>query len=399
MPFFNLQDKFRRVKNVMPFSLAFFVFYLGWGFVSPIYSIKLKEWAGSYSMFGLIIALWGIIRFIIDTPIGVVCDKYNKKKILEIALLLYVLVTFAYTLVTGISTIVPLRIAHAFVGSLLWVSTWAMIREVTPKGVEETNIGFFSSFISIASLIGPVLGGILITFYSWEAVFYLLATNCFIAFLIIHFSRIEGLEKRDGKILDLLKKSLHDFKSFGKKASTLVLVTIIFFSVSSFIGSFIPIFLQENGLSILDIGFIIGIGINVSFVIFPLPVGILADKYGRGKTLVAGLTISILGLLLLTTSSGFTPLFLSVFVIYTGFSFLSPTIDAVVDDMQLPGESGGFAGITETVKDFGMILGPLFGGMLITMFGKEFVITGCSAILFLVALSLLKDWKRETGLF
>lgn len=399
MPIPSLHENYQKIKGIIPFSLAFFVFFLGWGFVSPIYSIKIKEWAGSYAMFGLVVSLWGVVRFIVDTPVGVACDKHNRKKILELSLLAYVLISLAYTLVRDLVTVFSLRIVHSLAGSLLWVSTWSMIREITPEGVEETNIGFYSTFTSIASLLGPIIGGFVITLYSWQASFYLLSASCFVAFLIIRSSKIKELETRDGRMIELFKKSIKDFLGFGKKSMTLVALTVVFFSTLSFIGSFAPVFLEEKGLHVLEIGFIIGVAINLSYILFPLPVGVLADKYGRGNAVLAGLVLSTLGFLAFTASHGFASLFLSTFIIYSGFSFISPTIDAVVDDMLIPGQAGGFAGITETFKDLGRVMGPLLGGLLVSILGRESLLVACSLLLVGIMMMLFMDWRRKKGFF
>jgi MFS family permease len=138
----------------------------------------------------------------------------------------------------------------------------------------------------------------------------------------------------------------------------------------------------------------------LSFFLFTLPAGVLADKVDRQKlvcTVNLCLSATALGLAVLGWLHLLNPYLIlgCVFFIGVGFAFNAPAwtsiVPQVVSDAELP-SAATLSGLQLNISG---IIGPALGGLLVPLAGAKFVFA-VNAACFLVVVLATRQWKQPT---
>jgi MFS family permease len=137
---------------------------------------------------------------------------------------------------------------------------------------------------------------------------------------------------------------------------------------------------------------------SLSFFLFTLPAGVLADKVDRQKlvcTINLCLAATALGLAVLGWLHLLNPyiILVCVFFIGVGFAFNAPAwtsiLPEVVSDVELP-FAATLGGLQLNISG---IVGPALGGLLVPLAGAKFVFA-INAACFLVVVLATRRWKQ-----
>jgi MFS family permease len=141
---------------------------------------------------------------------------------------------------------------------------------------------------------------------------------------------------------------------------------------------------------------------SLSFFLFTLPAGVLADKVDRQKlvcTINLCLAATALSLAVLGWLHLLNPYLIlgCVFFIGVGFAFNAPAwtsiVPQVVSDAELP-SAATLSGLQLNISG---IIGPALGGLLVPLGGAKFVFA-VNAACFLVVVLATRQWKQPTVL-
>ncbi|WP_329122013.1 MFS transporter [Streptomyces sp. NBC_01465] len=135
----------------------------------------------------------------------------------------------------------------------------------------------------------------------------------------------------------------------------------------------------------------------VVFAALMLPAGLLGDRFGRRKMLIAGLAIFLAGSVVGAFSTSVEPVIAARAFMGIGAALIMPLALAVVPTMFEPQEQSKAMGIITAASGLGMPLGPIIGGWLLNHFwwGSIFVINVPMAAIGIVACVLLLPETRD----
>lgn len=136
------------------------------------------------------------------------------------------------------------------------------------------------------------------------------------------------------------------------------------------VGIMIPVLIlifQSRGLSLMDIGIVMAVWIG-STALLEIPLGGVADTYGRRKTYLFSLLVNILGCIVLYFADGLPLILLAAMLLGTAKAVYSGTLDAWFYDnfRRQPGHQSFHSAIA-TINVFvtlGLAVGSLLGGWL-----------------------------------
>jgi len=126
----------------------------------------------------------------------------------------------------------------------------------------------------------------------------------------------------------------------------------------------LPVYLQQLGGSYLDVG-LLGTASGIPYIILPLIVGILCDRFGRKIFFHLGLLMAVVNAFLLMLTQAVYEVILIRAISSIAYAFFLPSSTAVVSD---------FSGVIERVRALGylnfswatgMLIGPFFGGLIV----------------------------------
>ena len=147
----------------------------------------------------------------------------------------------------------------------------------------------------------------------------------------------------------------------------------------------VPLFARRLGASTVQVG-MINAGFMLAATALSLPLGLMSDRLGRKRLILAGMAISALTSLLLLVARA--PWHVGVIYLFAGIGLacFSPAMMSHVGDCVPPRYLGRAYGWYTSALYLGMAMGPGVGGALATggfglAFGVSAVITGATALL------------------
>jgi MFS family permease len=137
--------------------------------------------------------------------------------------------------------------------------------------------------------------------------------------------------------------------------------------VDALVWAFFPVYLHARGLSLIDIGWVVGV---YGFVWggSQLWTGPLSDAFGRKWLIVSGMWVCALGVLATLAASDTVGWSLAAAVTGVGMAMLYPTLIAAVGDISHPAWRGSSLGVYRFWRDLGYGIGALALGLIADRF-------------------------------
>jgi MFS family permease len=187
-----------------------------------------------------------------------------------------------------------------------------------------------------------------------------------------------------------------------------IALTLFMIGINTFF-SYLMIYLQHQvNLSITQSSILIGVAIIIGGVGLAVPLGALADKWGRRQVAVVSVLLESVGLACFSISQSLVPLIISGIVWLGAFTGWSVATSAWTKDLYPEEKRGQFAGLYILFNvAFTMIPGSLLGGWLSNRYGQAIIIDGnagavppplifqVAAVLVLLALIPLEIIRRR----
>ncbi|MBN1682015.1 MFS transporter [Candidatus Bathyarchaeota archaeon] len=149
---------------------------------------------------------------------------------------------------------------------------------------------------------------------------------------------------------------------------TISLTTMVFSLCSMAWHPFWPKYLKDNlGASALEIGLISGVR-SAQNMIFALPGGLLADRYGRRRVIVYGTFLNTFSPIIYFLAPSWHWIMVAAF--FEGLtSIYMPAFTAIVADSMPPTRRGAGYGVYSMITSLPSMISPLIGGIVMDNFG------------------------------
>lgn len=368
------------MKQILPVFMSFIVM----GFVDIVgvsAGYAQKDFQLSDSVAQLIPTMTFVWFFLLSVPVGILLDKFGKKRILNIGMG-----------VTGLGMLVPMLsylseslysfplmlVAFLLLGignTIVQVSANPLLHDVTPSEKYPSFMSLTQFIKAIISLIGPILATFLATSLGdWKLVFAVYAVTSFLAVLWLYLTRVDET-KTDKKPATFSSC----FKLLGNPL-VLMMVLGIFLVVGSDVGmnSNIANYLQKNfDLSLEEASR--GISFYFAALMISRFLGAVLLNFFKPKPfliLTTLLTIaSFVGMILAPTP---TIGKICIFLAGLGSGNLFPLIFSITAN-KLPERINEISGLMIMAVSGGAIIPPLMG-LVSQNFGGSasiFVVVGC----------------------
>ena len=149
---------------------------------SSIANVALKTIAGSFSISDDE-SLWIVTLFLIASSVLLpatdwCCATFGRKKFLIFCLSIFAISAVVCGLAPNFEIMLLGRICQGLGGGCLLPLSQAILLESYPRERQGEAMAIFSTGVTIAPIIGPVLGGWLTTNYSWNYVFFVSIPFC-----------------------------------------------------------------------------------------------------------------------------------------------------------------------------------------------------------------------------
>jgi MFS transporter, DHA1 family, multidrug resistance protein len=324
----------------------------------------------------------------LNIPFGVIEDRMNMKRVLQITLLFYSGLALLYPQANHFLSLLLLSIGRGLASSFLWLTSWAYIFSYTEKTVKGKETGFFSDMNDLASSLSPIVGG-LVSILSFFLPFYVLSLTSLAAFGVVSV-RLKETPKPAKASFKVQIEKLSTYMR-GRRFQKTVLLIIVFYALINIYYSFFSVFLHDEKISIPLIGVILTVAL-LPAVSLEVPMGHLVDRHGIRKTLSVAVISTTLTALMIPISSNFYYIIVLVTAFTISYTMIFIALYSRMDDI-MGEDKVTMTGAIATFKDLGYTMGPLLAGVLIGSISirTTFFLAGGAFILLLPVALLLHD--------
>ncbi len=362
------------LRMILYLYLAVFLTRIGFGSVTIIFPLYLP--AGSFQV-GLILALYPVAEAIFALPIGKLADRFSRKNLHVMGMLLITGLTAAIGLTTNLANI---AILHAFMGvsaataavtslTLLGDATKITNRGKSMGGFDLANLGGYGLGFGLGSLLVNVFAGRL------AYAFWLTAG----IFLIAGIMAIKLLDE-PVRIQDL-KQSQTRQPRIGRRIRPVLPVWI---AQTVILGMYflLPKAFQEANFTPTTEMMIFLASLGGLFALGAIVFGHISDKVGRTKIMILG-AMGELGFLILFGWSfpNFLRYQLYLAPLFFLASAIAPAILAYVSDISGRARRGSANALYSVVLSLGLAMGNILGGFVAELGGIRLIFFAGAGIL------------------
>ena len=149
----------------------------------PLYAASVG--AGEF-LIGIIVSISTVTGMLLKPIFGMLSDRWGRKIWLLIAVILFSGTPFFYQFVGNERELLLLRLFHGISTAIFGPVSLAYVAGINAQNLGE-RFGYFGMSRLLASLIAPLIAGILLTFLSFETVFLLIGICSLTAMVPIIF--------------------------------------------------------------------------------------------------------------------------------------------------------------------------------------------------------------------
>ncbi|MDA8621872.1 MFS transporter [Psychrosphaera sp.] len=373
-------DKLNTLEKRTAVSLAsvFAIRMLGLFMLMPIMAIYGQSLEGVSPLWiGLAIGAYGLTQAAFQIPMGWLSDKYGRRRIIVLGLVIFAI----GSVIAGLAEdIVTVTIGRAIQGmGAIASAVLALAADVTREEQRPKVMAVIGMCIGLSFSVALVLGPMVAESFGLSGVFYLTAVLALVGIVVV---------------LTLVPNSVTKAKSGEITASSSQLFTMMcnrqllrldfgvlvlhLMMTSMFIA--IPVLFSSSGFEVSD-HWLAYLPILLLSFVFMVPMLIIAAKKGQEKQFfLVAIVMLILASVGLAIQTDFTTIIAMLFVFFIGFNFLEASLPAHVSRISPAGQKGTAMGVYSSSQFLGAFFGGITGGYVAETFGFSYLFASNAAL-------------------
>ncbi|WBM62516.1 Bcr/CflA family multidrug efflux MFS transporter [Providencia sp. PROV188] len=295
---------------------------------------------------------------------GPMADSLGRKPVILGGVIVFALASAACAVAESIDTFIWLRFLHGFAAAAASVVINALMRDMFTKDEFSRSMSFVVLVMTIAPLMAPIMGGEMMRWFSWHAIFWSIAIAAVIAVVLVSLFIRETLpvERRQKFHIGT---TLRQFATLFRARQVLFYILASSFSFSgmfSFLNAGSFVYIDLNGVSPQHFGYYFGINIVFLFIMTTIN-GKFVRQFGAERMLYFGIIVQfVMGIWLLTTTAlgmDFWTLVIGVAIYVSGIAMITSNSMAVILD-NYPHIAGTVSSLAGTIRfSIGALVGTL----------------------------------------
>ena len=298
---------------------------------------------------------------------GPMADSFGRKPVILGGTLIFAGAAVACAQAQTINQLIVMRFFHGLAAAAASVVINALMRDVYPKEEFSRMMSFVMLVTTIAPLVAPMVGGAVLVWFSWHAIFWILAVAALLASAMIFFFIDETLPAERRQKFHI-RTTMGNFASLFRHKRVLSYMLASGFSFAgmfSFLSAGPFVYIELNHVSPQHFGYYFALNIVFLFVMTIIN-SRFVRRVGALNMFRAGLWIQFVMAIWLVLSAllgvGFWALVVGVAAFVGCVSMVSSNAMAVILD-EFPHMAGTASSLAGTFR-FG--IGAIVGALLST---------------------------------
>ena len=334
---------------------------LGVTSVTPAFPKIIEAFGITRGQVGLLITMFTLPGIVLTPVLGIMSDRYGRKKILVPALLIFGLAGGLAALSTSFGMLLTLRFFQGMGAAALGTLNVTVIGDMYGGRERSAALGYNSSVLSTGTATYPGIGGVLATF-GWFYPFLLPLLAIPIAFVVL-FS-LHNPEPENHQTLKEFFKSvfgniwprLHNIKILGLLGASLITFIILFGAQLAYF----PILMNERfGAPPIIIGTILS-GASLTTALTSTQLGRLTGYFNEKSLLKFAFVLYSLALVIASIIPSLWLLLIPAVILGVANGINVPNLFSLLNDVAPSDNRGAFLSINGMMLRLGQTIGPLF---------------------------------------
>ncbi len=341
---------------------------MGVSSITPAFPRISDELGMSSKEVNMLIVFFTMPGIFLSPFLGILADRFGRKKVLVPSLLVFALCGTACAFVNDFTTLLVLRFFQGSGAASLSSLNQTIIGDLFPGEERVSAMGLNSTILSLGTMIYPSIGGA-IALLGWHYPFMLSALALPVAILVIAGLKNPEPEK-NGNMSDYLKSS---YAIIVKKE----LLALYFATFSAFVLlygvmlAFFPYFMKDIfNATPLEIGLITSTA-SIGSILGSVNLGRLSAHFSSKKLMITGFFLYILSLNISSMNGHMAFFIIAVFLFGFANGILIPNIQTQISIISPAENRGAVMSFNSTVLRLGQTAGPFLSGIILTTYGSR----------------------------
>jgi len=259
-------------KTVGFFYVMTGIYWVSIGFMAGYWTLYLSTIGLSFSAIAILLAMYPIVSILFEIPTGAIADIFGRKVSVFLS---YLLTGIAFTGVLLSGTNFPLLLLFYILAGISFtletgaLEAWFVDTVKHKKQTKHLNrlFGRWGSISAVGFAIGPLLGGILVTFGVEKAFWATALTMIALAVIVLIFGTEEYFKPRKTRIIDGFKQTFKTGKDGFKQIFTHPVLLIMTLTLTIFTFANMGIAFNAYQVYVVEIGlnpFFIGLALSLA---------------------------------------------------------------------------------------------------------------------------------------
>ncbi len=260
---------------------------------------------------------------------GPMSDVFGRKRPILVGIFIFIISSLGCIVIDDIYSFIILRFFEALGGCAGVVIARAIVNDLFTSKEAVGIYALMMVFSSLAPMLSPTFGGILLQYFSWQSIF----TTLFLLGILLFIMILFGLQESAPHLKDRKfshKEAIHGYKVvFREKIFLVYSLTSGFASCAMFSYITGSSFIFQKYFGISELGFSTLFGLNaLGFVIFANINAFLVRRFESQKILAVSLIVMLFSTLILCVNAFLYPNFwlfeISIFTSIAMLGFIAP---------------------------------------------------------------------------
>jgi len=347
----------QRLFVILNLSLVSGCVIMGVTIISPVLPQYAPLFSIPVALVGWAISAFALARVVTDIPAGFLADRFGRKNIMILGLVLVILSATGAGLADTYAWLIFARVVGG-AGSALYMTagiTW--VAQASAGKARGRYMSVYQGLLLAGTVFGPPIGGYTAARFGLSAPFFTWAALG-VASLIATIPLKEPADSSQANRSEMRIKDVLGVLSNHPFMLVNCAVLALFFLRLGVQSTLVPLYADLNlGLSEDRIGLLLMVA-AVATAASTFPAGWLSDRVGRKRPVMACLFLTGIAVLLIPSQESVAGL-MGIMAFYGLATGLQGSIAAWPADVASKDKLGISMGVYRVMMDMGMVLGPI----------------------------------------